>query len=262
MFAQPAPRRPLDAGSLALCLLLLAAPVAAQPPAEAERPAAPAAAAPPAAGTAPADPAPPAGAPESQPRVEQEASSSFLKGRFLVGATFGSVATVDQDLGTQYRVSPFFRWNSRRSGWGPSFGLSWFTADLRAPVDGRAVRIGDVKIRPVMAGIGYTVMRGRLRTTYGVVTGYAFNDARIDTPLRPGVAASVSIGNAWALQPKVDLTYAVTKRVALLGTAGYVFSNPNVSVTVTEDGLPAYHSSDHVRSDSFVLRVGAAVAIF
>ena len=70
----------------------------------------------------------------ASPEAEKEAPSWYLNGRPLMGATWATVATIDPDLGTQHRVSPFFRWNSRRRGWGPAFGFSATTTDLRAPV--------------------------------------------------------------------------------------------------------------------------------
>jgi len=91
----------------------------------------------------------------SAPALAQSQSGPYLKGRFMVGVTWGPVVTIDDDLGNLSKVSPFFRMNARREGWGPSFGLSWLTAELRAPVDGQRTPIGTVKLRPVMAGVAY-----------------------------------------------------------------------------------------------------------
>jgi hypothetical protein len=205
-------------------------------------------------------------APQAAPPTTAEAVKAedpwYLKGRFLVGASWGSVVTIDKNLGTQYRVSPFFRWNSRRAGWGPSFGLSWTETDLRVPVDGRPVTVGHVKVRPVMGGIGYSIVRGRVRTSLGLVAGYTFNKSELTVALPEGTTASIDIDDTWALSPKADVTFAVTRRIALVGSAGYVFSNPNVSVSVAQNGQETYRSSDHVRADAFVVRVGAAVSIF
>jgi hypothetical protein len=201
---------------------------------------------------------------ESVPAPEsgKDASPWYLKGRFLVGATWGSVATIDKNLGTQHRVAPFFRWNSRRRGWGPSFGFSFATTDLRVPVDGKATEIGSVKIRPVMAGIGYSIVKGRIRTTFGVVGGYSFNEATVNRVLPDGVGVDVAIENAWVTMPKVDLVFAATRRLALIASVGYTLANPDVSVIVTQNGQQTFRAGDHVRVDSFSVRVGAAVSLF
>jgi hypothetical protein len=201
--------------------------------------------------------------PRARPVADQEASPSwYLKGRLLAGATWGSVATIDKNLGTQYKLSPFIRWNSRRRGWGPSFGLAFTTTDLRVPVMGRPIVVGSVKTRPVMLGIGYSVVRRRIRTTVGMVGGYSFNDVTVDRVLPGDAVANVTIENAWVVQPKVGVTVAATRRLAVVASLGYVFSPPHVSVTVTQGGQQTFRASDHVRVDSVTLRVGAAVSLF
>lgn len=199
------------------------------------------------------------------PAVSLERDQSapwYLKGRFLMGATWGTVATIDENLGTQHGVSPFFSWNSRRRGWGPSFGFSSATTELRVPVDARAVSIGSVKVRPLMAGVAYSFMSGRARTSLGVVGGYSINHASVDRALPLGVGVDVTIRNAWVAQPKVDLMFAATRRLALVASFGYTFSNPDVSVTVTQGGQQTFRANDHVRVDSVAMRVGAAVSLF
>jgi hypothetical protein len=196
------------------------------------------------------------------PAAETPKAPSYLKGRFLAGATWGSVATIDKNLGTQSTVAPFFRWNSRRSGWGPSFGFSSTTTDLRVPVDGTATVVGSVKIRPVMAGIGYSLATRRTRTTFGVVGGYSFNDTTVDRALPADVGVDVTIDNAWVLQPKVDVLFAATRRVALVASFGYTFASPNVAVVVTRNGQQTFRANDHVRVDSVSVRIGAAVSLF
>lgn len=185
-----------------------------------------------------------------------------LEGRFLAGVTWGSVATLDSKLGTQYKVAPFFRWNSRREGWGPSFGLSWYEADLRVPVGGEAAAAGSVNVRPVMAGVGYSILTGRLRTTLGLVGGYAFNRAKVDRPLPADTTVTVDIANAWAVGPKADLVLALTRRLALVGSIGYVYANPDITVRVWDGGRLSYAATDHARADAVTMRVGAAISLF
>ena len=196
------------------------------------------------------------------PEAEEPVAPWYLQGRFLVGATWGRVATIDKNLGTQYAVSPFFRWNSSRLGWGPSFGFSATTTDLRVPVNAAATPIGAVRLRPLMAGVGYSLMNGRTRTSIGVVGGYSFNSAALDLALPAGVGVDVTVQNAWVAQPKVDVSLAATRRVALIASFAYTFSNPDVSVTVTQGGQQTFRATDHVRVDSVGVRVGAAVSLF
>lgn len=191
-----------------------------------------------------------------------EFGERYLKGRFLVGATWGPAWTVDSKLDDAYKVSPFIRWNSRGSGWGPTFGISWTTAELRAPVGNQAASIGTIKLRPVMAGFGYRRLLGRALVSAGIVAGYTFNDARTDVPLPPGVTATVKVDNTWAAGPKAGVTFAVTRRLGLVGSLSYVYSNPDVTVRVSRDGLPVFEATDHVRGDALSARIGLAVSLF
>lgn len=185
-----------------------------------------------------------------------------LEGRFLAGVTWGSVATLDNNLGTQYTVSPFVRWNSRGEGWRPSFGLSWYEAELRVPVGGEATAAGSVNVRPVMAGVGYSIVTGRLRTTLGLVGGYASNRAKVNRPLPAGTTVTVDIANAWAAGPKADVVLALTRRVALVGSISYVYANPDISVRVWDQGRLSYAATDHARADAVTMRIGAAISLF
>lgn len=113
-----------------------------------------------------------------------------------------------------------------------------------------------------MAGVGYSIVSGRLRTTVGLVGGYAFNRVRADRPLPDGASAVVDVRNAWAAGPKVDLLVAVSRRVALVGSLSYVFADPDISVSVWQGGRQTYAASDHARADAVSVRIGAAVSLF
>ena len=79
-------------------------------------------------------------------------------------------------------------------------------------------------------------MNGRTRTSFGAVGGYSFNHASVDRPLPLGVAVDVTVQNAWVAQPRVDVTFAATRRLALLAAFDYTWSNPDVSVAVSQGG--------------------------
>ena len=202
-------------------------------------------------------------APESsQPEVRELQARGFMKGRFLVGAVFTQGLTPDKDLGSAFTVTPFFRTTPRRQGWGPSFGLNWLRSDVYVPVNGQQVAVGTARLRPVMAGIGYSINRGRLVTNFSMVGGYAINDARIDRELPPGYSASLEVKDAWVMRPATSLTFALTRRLALVGSVGYVISNPKVVINVTDPGGRAQSYSDNFMSHYVSVSMGAAFSIF
>jgi len=196
------------------------------------------------------------------PGAAREMPPGPLKGRFLVGATTSISVTPDVDLGSSWRVSPFIRNTPRRSGWGPSFGLNWFTGDVRVAVDGTKVTLGEVKVRPVMAGVSYAIIRGRAITNLSLVGGYAFNRARVTYALPEGTSASMHIGNAWVVRPNVGLTFALRPRLALVGGVGYVFSKPSITIDIDKAGQPRQTVGGRYRSDYFAATAGLAFSIF
>jgi len=186
----------------------------------------------------------------------------FLKGRFLVGVNVTHGLTPEDDVGSRWSISPFFRNTPRRVGWGPSFGLNWFTGDIAVSIDGRKTTVGEVKVRPVMAGVGYTIGSGRARTTVSLVGGYAFADATVTAALPAGTTASIDIDDSWVVRPNVGVTFALTRRLALVGSIGYIYTNPTVTVNVTQLGRAATNVSGTYRSDYVNITVGTAVSIF
>lgn len=196
------------------------------------------------------------------PAESGEMGARPLKGRILVGVTTSMSATPNVDLGSSWRVSPFIRNTPRRSGWGPSFGLNWFTGDVRVAVDGTKVTLGEVKVRPVMGGVSYAIVRGRTITNLSLVGGYAFNRARVTYTLPEGTSASMHIGNAWVVRPNVGLTYALRPRVALVAGAGYVFSKPSITIDIDRAGQPRQTISGRYRSDYVAATAGLAFSIF
>ncbi len=150
-------------------------------------------------------------------RAAQEPAGSFLKGRFLIGVNVTHSLTPDQDLGSHWSVSPVIRNTPRRLGWGPSFGLSGYTGDIVAPIDGQ--EDDDWRDQDPPAHGRHLVLdrrrpsqdelqpRGRVRLLERQGHGRA---ASRD-------AASIDITDAWVVRPNVGFTYALTRRLAIIG---------------------------------------------
>jgi hypothetical protein len=200
--------------------------------------------------------------PAFQAAAQTGDDARFLNGRFLVGVNFSHGLTPEDNVGSRWSVSPFFRNTPRRVGWGPSFGLNWFRGDIDIPIDGVRTTIGEVRVRPIMLGIGYTLDGGRARTTISLVGGYAFADAKVTAALPEGTTATISIENSWVVLPNIGVTVALTRRLALVGSIGYIYTNPTISINVMRLGRTTGSASGVYRADYFNLAVGTAVSIF
>jgi long-subunit fatty acid transport protein len=134
--------------------------------------------------------------------------------------------------------------------------------NIVVPVDGRQTTIGEMKIRPLMGGVSYSIGAGRLRTSFSLVGGYAFASAKVTTALPAGTAATIEVTDAWVVRPNVGVTYALMKRLALVASVGYVYTNPTIIISVSQQGQPLGRLSGTFRSDYVSITAGTAVSIF
>jgi hypothetical protein len=156
-----------------------------------------------------------------------------------VGARVVTVAPTDDDVKTGAS------WGGRGGmvpdeGWGPAFSLGWFDAELRENGDGSRT-LGQIDVRPVMAGVGYTWVRGRLALTASATAGISFNGGSIDAALRQAgvdpALLDVEIDNSFAVRPEVEAEWFIARKLALTGGVSYLFTRPDVTVRLPERTL-------------------------
>lgn len=198
----------------------------------------------------------PGAGPESGPTED-----AWMKGRFLVGAGLRVNTTPDADLGSTWRPGAVFSYRPR-PGWGPAFSLSWFRSDIVVPLNGVPTIVGTVRVRPVMAGIGYGIRTGRLLTTFKGTVGYTFNKAELREIPAPETFVDLRITRTWAAHPSVNVVYPLASRLALVGSAGYVITKPSISVDVTEPGGERRRVTGQWTAQYVTLGVGIAVSVF
>jgi hypothetical protein len=204
---------------------------------------------------------PPSGLPQFE--APAEAAPPFLKGRFMIVVNTGQAFTPDEALeSTSWHISPSVRNTPKHGGWSPSFGLSWSTSELRAPVNGVSTVIGNIRIRPVMLGVGYSIIRGRVMTNVSLTAGYTFNKARITLAMPEGTAVDLRFRDAWVARPNVGFTVRLASRLALTGSLSYVHTRPTVTLAVLQNGVPVFTSSGTIHSDYMSYRVGLGYSIF
>lgn len=173
-----------------------------------------------------------------------------------VGATVGWVAPVDSGvdvgavIGFQFGVAP-------RPGWEPTLGFGWFGADLLLG----SQDVADVQVKPLMAGVSYTWMRGRLAATAALNAGLSFNSAEIDLEYRdafgPGTDLDLDVQNSFCVRPSVQLTYMVAPKFALTAWGGYWITRIDSTLDT-----PAGRFEDEWNPSSVTVSVGFMVYPF
>ena len=188
--------------------------------------------------------------------------------RFAIGAEF-KVKTSDRAAGEDYargQLGPglLWRFGKTKPGWGFHWGLNWYAVKLERPVGGTAIELGELHVRPLMAGYGYTHVIRRYAITADVLGGYAIGSIKISDPAlaayqrAQGVtSAEANATNTLVLKPEIGVWYDITKKVFLNLNAGYMFARPDVEI-VTSAGT----DKRKARADQFILKVGVVYSIF
>jgi hypothetical protein len=191
--------------------------------------------------------------------------------RFAAGAEFGVVAT-DRASREDYahahaEFEPLWRFGTEKTGWGFHWGLNWYAVDIDRPIGGVTTELGEVNIRPIMAGYGYTQaiqIRGRRTTvTADLLGGYAFStigmtSVAVDAYSRVGArSATADASNTFVLKPEVGVWYDINKSFGLNVNAGYMIARPDVTITSS-----AGSEMRTARADQFIVKVGLAYSIF
>jgi hypothetical protein len=178
------------------------------------------------------------------------------EGRVSVGGSVTLNTTTDSDVSTVVSVGPLVRLNPRK-GWGPAGALNWFRADLDNPAGGDAA-FATLRVRPLMAGVAYTIGSDRVLTSLSVVGGPSFNRARFHKDFTAPAGSTIDAENSIAIRPGVGVTWTVAPRVAIVGFGGYMINRPD---TVYRDAA-GNEFVNRWKADSVVLSVGAVYSLF
>ena len=186
------------------------------------------------------------------------ASSVFAQteGRFSVGASITLNSTTDADVASATTFGPLVRLNPHK-GWGPAGAFNWFRADLQDPAGGTG-DFARLRVRPLMAGVSYTVGSDAVLTSFSIVGGPSFNKAEFHRSYVAGSGESISAENSIAVRPGVGVTWTVAPRVAVIGFGGYLIDRPDV-VYRNRFGQEI---NDRWKADAVVLSVGVVYSLF
>jgi hypothetical protein len=192
------------------------------------------------------------------PAVAQEASAVSLGLSWSVTAPTSPSADADVGPGVLLRLRG-------SQGIGPSVAFNWFSTPVRTTVDGKPAYLGRVRLRPLMAGIGYSRQLGRkLKWSATADAGIAFARARATGGLEQAYAERLGVGqvtvaahDAFAWRVNGSLWMDLGPRYGLVVSLGYLGVRPEIAV-VTSAGT----TRGRVDVGSVVTSVGFAYGIF
>ena len=144
-----------------------------------------------------------------------------------IGGSVGGVFPIDDDvtagraLGVNFGLAP-------EHGLGLTLGFGWYTADLTLSGVSGDAEVGDLRVRPLMAGVSYTWVKGRVATGVSINAGVSFNSIRLNDQYRsffgPGTEVRVDASNSFAVRPQLRVEYAVARKIGVFSSAGYFFT--------------------------------------
>jgi hypothetical protein len=113
-------------------------------------------------------------------------------------------------------------------GFGPTLGLGWYQGDLTLSGVSGDAEVGSLRVRPIMAGVGYTWVKGKIAMGVSINAGISFNSIRLNDQYRalfpPGAQIQVDTSNSFAMRPQVRLEYAAARNVGVFTSVGYFYT--------------------------------------
>jgi hypothetical protein len=188
--------------------------------------------------------------------------------RFALGAEF-KVKTSDRSSQEDYargQLGPglLWRFGASKPGWGFHWGLNWYAVKLERPVGGTVTELGELHIRPFMAGYGYTYLIRRYAITVDMLGGYAIGSIKISDPAAAAYQRTLGVSSAEAnatntvvLKPEIGVWYDLTRKLYVNLNAGYMMARPDVEI-VTSAGV----FTRKARADQFIVKIGMVYSLF
>jgi BON domain len=178
------------------------------------------------------------------------------RGRLIgVGVGVRFVRSGGSEVGDGVSVAPLIRLGAGK-GFGPAIGFGWTSRELLGSASTSAAPLADLRVRPVMVGVGYSYPVGRAQLSASLVGGYAFTRLRADRSAA-GPNRAIAVDNAFALRPAATLWIDTSKRLGFQVSAGYLVARPRVTFA-SDDRV----YSTRVRADALMVSVGGAWWVF
>jgi hypothetical protein len=154
-----------------------------------------------------------------------------------VGASVTGRIAPTNDVAGSTSFGLAWRFGHSDPGWGVATGLGWFATDISQPVGGASTELGELHVRPFLAGYGYTYRTGRTAVSAELLSGYAFvslHQSRTAADVyRDRLGAdlqNVRSSNAFVIRPQVNVWVDVSRTIGLNVSTGYSVVRPKLTV--------------------------------
>ncbi|HXH24672.1 MAG TPA: hypothetical protein VNI78_05445 [Vicinamibacterales bacterium] len=161
-------------------------------------------------------------------------------------------------FGLVYRLVP------QRSGWRPAVGFNWYSVDMWTEAAGVRHPLGSLRLRPIMAGYGYTHRMGAFALSATALAGYSFNTFEVHERARRAYRDELGLllleagaSNRPVIKSELALWYDLDDRVGLIVSLAGIAARSNLAVLTDGD-----RRRIALRADTVKVLVGAAYGLF
>ena len=172
--------------------------------------------------------------------------------RLAIGGSFSVSEPAAADLESAWSVGPILRFGSG-AGLGPAVGLDWYGATVTGEPGGPESRI---RLRPIMAGLAYTVVAGRVSITPSLVGGYSFNSIVVPDHGNAGRLA-IDADDSLVWRPGVSAWIDTSRRTSAYLSVGFL--RTRLDMTYVDAGVIQQRT---MRGDATMLSIGVAYRLF
>ena len=161
-------------------------------------------------------------------------------------------------------IGLMWRFGHGSNGWGWQWGLNWFSLDLgqRAGLD--IIDIGELRVKPVTIGYGYTYAIRGISVEGNLLGGYALTSLHLASTGADGLSAmtgtrvtAAAVDNTLVARPELIVWFDLTRRVGIAMNAGYMFARPVLTLTTPEGS-----QTRRVNADLFSIKLGFVYRLF
>jgi hypothetical protein len=183
------------------------------------------------------------------------------EGRFAIGPQVSFHMPVGSDWGNSTGIGVSYSLTRPRShsGWGPSFAFGWFDVDFASPLAGNLI------VRPILGGYGYTIVRGKFQYRFEGLTGPAFSKVHVNDADRVAWSSTLGIPvdgvdvkrTTWIVKPGARVTYSILPRIGIFSSVDYEVARLTLQVRTL-----GQTRERNLKADTVNVKVGFNVGVY